>query len=135
MRATAERIGNSSKERILIDGEVFLKSVDIGRWNYIAQVTAQSHHGGTWTTTGKSATRDAASKWTPSNMFFSLTIPKTSDDPERIARYRLWSWIYTEVFGKGTKVTPRSKWGAGSYREMRWAIPHTRTVTKIERSK
>ena len=133
MKATAVRIGNSSKEQILIDGEVFLKSVDIGRWNYVAKVVAESYTGGTWTTKGKSATLDAAHKWVPSTMFYSRTIPKTTASAEDIAHYRLWNWIFTKAFGKGTKVTPRSKWGAGSYREMRWAIPYTRTVAKVER--
>ena len=37
MRAIAERI-SASKERITVDGNVYLKSVTIGRWNYVSEV-------------------------------------------------------------------------------------------------
>lgn len=62
MKATAEQIGNSTKERVFLNGVVYLKSVEIGRWNYIAQIR---YEGEEFFRTGKSATRAAAEKWSP----------------------------------------------------------------------
>ena len=38
IEVVATRIGKSSKESITIDGKEFLKSVKIGRWNYITVI-------------------------------------------------------------------------------------------------
>ena len=46
MRAIAERIGKSKKERVIVDGEVFLKSVDIGKWSHVGKVTYDGNDNG-----------------------------------------------------------------------------------------
>lgn len=38
-KATATRIGKSKNETICVDGEVFIKSSEIGKWNYIIRIT------------------------------------------------------------------------------------------------
>jgi hypothetical protein len=35
MIVNAERIGNSKKESISLNGSIILKSVDMGKWNYL----------------------------------------------------------------------------------------------------
>lgn len=39
LKATAVRIGKSKNETIYVDGEVFIKSSEIGKWNYIVRIT------------------------------------------------------------------------------------------------
>lgn len=79
MKATATRIGNSSKESIHLDGEEHLKSVKIGRWNYLVVVTVTEEVDGYSLRkgakfVGHSATLKAASKWKPFDMTIESTI-------------------------------------------------------------
>lgn len=39
MKVTASRIGKSKNETIYVDGEVFIKSTKIGKWDYVVRVT------------------------------------------------------------------------------------------------
>ena len=71
MKVTAEKIGNSQKERILIDNEVFLKSVAVGKWNYITVIKSDDL---TMDYIGKSATIASAEKWQPFSMEHSIEI-------------------------------------------------------------
>ncbi|MBU2968754.1 hypothetical protein KO527_05250 [Pseudoalteromonas sp. C2R02] len=43
VKAVAQRIGKSKKESILVDGEVFIKSCNIGLWNYITVCEANHY--------------------------------------------------------------------------------------------
>jgi hypothetical protein len=64
MKATANQIGNSKKERVEVDGKVFLQSVNVGRWTHVVRVVITGGlNAGTYT--GKSASAEAAAKWIP----------------------------------------------------------------------
>lgn len=39
LTAKAIQIGKSKNETIYVDGEVFIKSSEIGKWNYIVRIT------------------------------------------------------------------------------------------------
>jgi len=109
MRATAERIGKSQKERILIDGEVFLKSVSVGRWSYIVVIKTANNE-----SIGKSATKENAEKWQPHEM--------VSDS------YRQYREEFEAAVKRGAKVIRKN--GCVFARE---PIPYTREIFAIER--
>lgn len=118
MKATAHQIGNSKKERILLDGEEFLKSVNIGRWNYIVVITekesGRTHY-------GKSATRENALKWVPFPMYVEYyNLPTISPN----------GYNYREEFKKAVArgVPVKRK---GGYQIACDPIEYTRTITKI----
>jgi hypothetical protein len=58
-------ISKGTKEQILVDGEVFLKSVAVGRWNYIVRISYTDTNGNHKEFDGKSATKENAEKWQP----------------------------------------------------------------------
>lgn len=69
MKALATKIGKSQKESITVDGMEHLKSVKIGRWNFIARVSYTNWNGWLCVHEGHSASKAAAEKWLPTDMF------------------------------------------------------------------
>jgi len=122
-RAIAKQIGNSSKEQIIVDGEVFLKSVGIGRWNYVVEVTLST--GEKWI--GKSATLKAAGSWTPFPMFYEVCAAAKSDSQERKDQVRQRIADYTAKYGEPVRKN------LNGWPVYRWPLQYTRKVTKIER--
>jgi len=132
--AKAVRIGNSKKESIVVNDEVFVKSTDIGKWNYIVEVSFLWTDGSPCTDTGKSATLEAANNWTNMAMIHDHYWPIKND----------WAWMKGEerdaevkkaiaLFNKAAENGATEKRNKFGRRFVRETIPFTRTVTKIER--
>lgn len=68
LQAKAIDLGNG-KESIIVNGEVFAKSVKAGTWNYIIKVSFSKQSGEQFFDIGKSKTLEAAQTWTARSMF------------------------------------------------------------------
>ena len=102
---------NDTHEKILVDGEVFLKRVKIGRWNYVPELFTKND-AGEWEQLcyGKSATREAAEKWQPYPMRRWIDLvaggrPVPTATPEAVAEFK-------DRFPNWTKETRRSVYGS-----------------------
>jgi len=71
MKAVAIRIGQSGKERIEVDGTVYLKSVPVGKWNYISRIEVD-RGADIFTFYARHRTEANAWAYTPSNMFYDF---------------------------------------------------------------
>ena len=65
LQMQVEVINKGKKEQIIVDGEVFLKSVAAGKWNYIVRISYTDSNGKHKEFDGKSTTRENAEKWQP----------------------------------------------------------------------
>lgn len=63
MQATAINLGNG-KEKILVDGKVYIQAAATGKYNYISRVFKEnSEHGYSFESIGKHRTKSAAEKF------------------------------------------------------------------------
>lgn len=114
-----------SKERIEIDGEVFLKAAPAGRWNYIVEIelleaTSYAKPGTVYI--GKSGDRAAAEKWTPHALNLEESVhPRVSKaaDYERFEELKKMP---------GARVSSRN-----GVRKVTVPRAYTRRIHKIER--
>lgn len=128
MKVTAEKIGNGSKERILIDGEVFIKSTAADRWNYIVEVEVMDgYNKGTFI--GKSATRETAEKWQP----FQMSIDHIHPMHVRPELREEYAASYKKALQDGA-VEANARYNGFSQKVARMALTFTRKVYKIERA-
>lgn len=137
MKATAQRIGNSKKEQILIDGEVFLKSVAIGRWNWISATTVKDDRGESNVIYTKHATRQAAERFTPSD-YVSCSYVK----PDMKCRYYSQNPAafepdmaeYNDIASRpGARINREFGPYGGSSIVARYTWPYTKTVHQVDR--
>lgn len=147
MKATAKQIGNSQKERIEVDGRVHLKSVNIGRWNYIVLLRYYNDFTDMWSDwfEGHSATREAAEKWQPFPMTTEIDLceprrhPRDDDDYWAVqlerheCRKRQAKKLHAMGIGEYAR-TRSGRWQRGGLPVYRVKHRVERKVLKIERA-
>jgi len=133
MKAVAQRIGNSKNESILIDGEVFLKSVAIGRWDYIVVIDVEDEYfyAGGERFIGKSGSLQAAEKWVPFPMVRSIELHGHLS-PESLKERRAEIAKFKDM-GRGSMGRARRNRFGGGHPVYSVPFNFSRRVIKIER--
>lgn len=115
-----------SKEAIYVNGELFLKSVNKGKWNFISVVEFDGgYHYGYKKFVGHCRTEEAALKYQPFPLYHELSMPESLKDKDKVAQFMA-------DYPNAQYVQKRSKWG--SYRVLRAPIDYKRSVVKIVRN-
>ena len=132
MKIEGKKIGNSKKEQVEINGSVFLKSVEIGRWNYIPVITVKPSifwNSEIRTEIGKSATRKAAEKWFPFQMSIDVYKFKHIGYDDNGKSIKEKNENFNEAVKSGGKVIRKH-----GVTFCRVPLEYTRKIHKIERA-